>query len=191
MFTLICQIPHGRRDLFDKILPKIQVFYRRFPVLVRGQRCHPLAGFVDHPGCPIRVYNIFTGIQAIHCIFQCGIPLWNCLVRLCVFFLQLDRGIHTLIDKGMGKCHFRFAVIGVRESEGVYILLISHIPFRGLDFFHIKRKSNGQIRRKDSFSILSSHRFFNQRSLRYHDTSIRIFNIASCIQAKHAAIQRI
>ena len=191
MFTLICQIPHGRRDLFDKILPKIQVFYRRFPVLVRGQRCHPLAGFVDHPGCPIRVYNIFTGIQAIHCIFQCGIPLWNCLVRLCVFFLQLDCGIHTFIGKRMTKGYLCFAVIGVRKGKGIYLLLISHIPLRGLDLFHIIRKSNGQIRRKDSFSVLSSHRFFNQRSLRYHNTSICIFNIASRIQSKHAAIQRI
>ena len=191
MFLLICQIPDRRRDLFYKILPKIKILCRRFPVLIRGQRCHPVTGFIDHAGCPVRMDNILTGIQAIHRIFQRGVSLWSYLVRLCVFFLQADCGVYSLIGKGMGKCHFRFAVIGIRERKGIYICLVPHITFRSLDFFHIIGKSYWQVCRKYGFSILSSHRFLNQRSLRYHNTSICIFNFASRIQAKHAAIQRI
>ena len=191
MFLLIRQIPGRRCDLFYKILPKIKVLYRRFPVLIRGQRCHPVTGFIDHASCPIRMDNILTGVQAIHRISQHSVSLRNCLVRLSVFFLQPDHCIDSFIGKGMGKCHFLFTIIGIREGKGIYICLVPHISFRSLDFFHIIRKSNRQVCRKYSLSILSSHRFLNQRSLRYHNTSICIFNIASHIQSKHAAIQGI
>ena len=191
MFTFISQIPHRRRDFFYKILPKIKVLHRRFSVFICGQRCYSVTGMIDHSGCPVRMYNILTGIQAIHCIFQYSVSLRNCLVRLSVFFLQPDHCIDSFIGKGMSKCHFLFTIVGIREGKGIYICLVPHISFRSLDFFHIIRKSNRQVCRKYSLSILSSHRFLNQRSLRYHNTSICIFNIASCIHSKHAAIQGI
>ena len=137
------------------------------------------------------MYNILTGIQSINCFFQSGITLWNCLLGFFILLLQRNLSRHTFIFECMLKCLFCFFIIGIRESKSINIICVSHIPFRGLHFLHIIRKSKRQVCCKLRCSVCFCYRFLDQCPFLYNNSSIHVSNVTCSIKSKDSSLQRI
>ena len=135
--------------------------------------------------------DVFPRIQSVNGMFQRSVSLRDIFIGFLILLLQADRGIDTLIGKGMGERHFCLTVIGITKPERIYILHVPEIPFRSLDLLHLIPKPNREVCGKYGVSIAVRRYFIKQRAFGYGSIPICIGDIFRSVQSEYASCKAV
>ena len=133
--------------------------------------------------------DILSGIESVGCFSKLRVTLR--FPRLRIHLDQVDPGIHTLILKSMGKCHFRLLLIGVGERERIDVVLVSEIVLRSLDLLHVVAVVQRKIRLIDSTAVRSRCYLLDKGILLHDHFAVHRLDVSTGVETVDSSGKRI